>query len=127
MVSFFLSEISAASGPHLAVTSISASLRTSALRAKRSKRGVTVSNLEFVAITNDVLTDIGKHYLTVWMRGDAHHDAVHVGDRTEITEAEWFYADQLPTPLHLYFRNLLEGNCWPRSPNNLQFIIHTKA
>src|SRR5206468_3044469 len=32
--------------------------------------GITVSNVEFVAITNDVLADAGKRYWTVWMRGD---------------------------------------------------------
>jgi 8-oxo-dGTP diphosphatase len=42
-----------------------------AARETFEETGISVTNVEFVAITNDVLTDVGKHYLTVWMRGDA--------------------------------------------------------
>jgi 8-oxo-dGTP diphosphatase len=42
-----------------------------AARETLEETGIAVSNVEFVAITNDVLTDTGKHYLTIWMRGDA--------------------------------------------------------
>jgi hypothetical protein len=62
-----------------------------------------------VAITNDVLADADKHYLTVWMRGDADSVPEQIGDRIEINELGWFSLDQLPTPLHLYFQNLLAG------------------
>ena len=41
-----------------------------AARETLEETGITVSNVEFVAITNDVLADAGKHYLTVWMRGE---------------------------------------------------------
>lgn len=78
--------------------------------------GVSVSNLEFVAITNDVLIDAGKHYLTVWMRGDADSVRTQINDATEINQVGRFSLDQLPNPLHLYFQNLLDGHCWPRLP-----------
>lgn len=87
-----------------------------AAREAFEETGITVSDVQFVAITNDVLTDIGKHYLTVWMRGDADGVDAQIGDSAEITELGWFSADQLPSPLHLYFQNLLAGHCWPPSP-----------
>ena len=36
--------------------------RFSATRETFEETGVTVSNVQFVAITNDVLADVGKHY-----------------------------------------------------------------
>jgi hypothetical protein len=60
--------------------------------------------VEFVAITNDVLADVGKHYLTVWMRGDANGATTRIADTAEITRIGWFAPDRLPSPLHLYFQ-----------------------
>jgi 8-oxo-dGTP diphosphatase len=97
-----------------------------AARETLEETGVSVTNVEFVAITNDVLADVGKHYVTVWMRGDADGVSTQIGDTAEIIELGWFSPHELPSPLHLYFQNLLEGRCWPRSPSNLPFTIHAK-
>lgn len=92
-----------------------------AARETFEETGISVTNIQFVAITNDVLAELGKHYLTVWMRGDADAAAPQVGDDGEINELGWFFPEALPSPLHLYFQNLLKGRCWPRSPANLPF------
>src|SRR5256885_8874721 len=76
-----------------------------AARETLEETGVSVSNVEFVAITNDVLADVGKHYLTVWMRGDGDVAEPVNGDPDEIKEIGWFAPDALPKPLHLYFQN----------------------
>ena len=91
-----------------------------AARETREETGVSVSNMQFVAITNDVLADVGKHYVTIWMRGDADGDSTQIGDTAEIKELGWFSPDELPTPLQLYFQNLLEGRCWPRTASVFQ-------
>ena len=88
---------------------------------------MTVSGIEFVAITNDVLAELGKHYLTVWMRGDADGASARIRDTAEIAELGWFSPDQLPSPLHLYFQNLLTGRCWPPAPANLPFTVQPKT
>ena len=94
-----------------------------AVRETLEETGVAVSNVEFVAITNDVLEEAGKHYVTIWMRGDADRVALAVADTAEIVEVGWFALDSLPSPLHVYFQNLLEGRCWPRFPSNLPFQL----
>ena len=94
-----------------------------AARETYEETAITVRNVEFVAITNDVLADVGKHYLTVWMRADAEGDSAKVGDAAEIKEIGWFSPDDLPSPLHLYFENLMAGRCWPPSPGNLPFVV----
>ena len=97
-----------------------------AVRETLEETGVSVSNVEFVAITNDVLADAGKHYLTVWMRGDANGVCAQIHDTAEIARLGWFSPDALPSPLHIYFKNLLEGRCWPRSPANMPFTLSPK-
>ena len=94
-----------------------------AAREAFEETGVTVSNVQFVAVTNDVLAEAGKHYVTLWMRGDANDAAAVIGDTAEIAELGWFAPDELPSPLHLYFQNLLAGRCWPSPPANLPFKL----
>ncbi len=97
-----------------------------AIRETFEETGIHVTHVEFVAITNDVIPEAGKHYLTVWMRGDADEKAAGIGDSEEIAEIGWYFPNELPSPLHLYFQNLLKGNCWPRPPN-LPFKLTEKA
>jgi 8-oxo-dGTP diphosphatase len=96
-----------------------------AAREAFEETGIRVSNVQFVAITNDVIADAGKHYLTVWMRGHADSAVAQIGDPAEIVETGWFSRDDLPSPLHVYFQNLLAGRCWPRSPGNLPFTFES--
>ena len=99
------------------------SLEACAARETREETGVSIANLQFVAITNDVLADVGRHYVTIWMRGDADGVSTQIGDTAEIKELGWFPPDALPNPLQLYFQNLVEGRCWPRTPSNLPFPL----
>lgn len=94
-----------------------------AARETLEETGIVVSNIEFVAITNDVLADADTHYLTVWMRGDADDASAHIVDTAEIRQLGWFAPDRLPAPLHIYFQNLLDRRCWPKSPANMPFTI----
>ena len=92
-----------------------------AARETAEETGLPVTNVEFVAITNDVMADAGKHYVTIWMRADVDGAAPTIGDTAEIAEAGWFAPDALPQPLQLYFENLLAGRCLPPAPANLPF------
>jgi 8-oxo-dGTP diphosphatase len=90
-----------------------------AAREALEETGVVVSNVRFVAITNDLLDDVGKHYLTVWMRADATHDDIAIEDCAEILEAGWFTAEECPRPLHRFFENLICGRSMPSVPDEL--------
>jgi 8-oxo-dGTP diphosphatase len=77
--------------------------------------GVRVSQVEFVAITNDVFTDEDRHYVTIWMRATPDEaDPVLVGS-DECTALEWFDLEDLPDPLFLSLANLLAGCSYPRA------------
>ena len=97
-----------------------------AARETREETGVRVTDMEFVALTNDLLPDTGKHYVTVWMRGEAADDALSIADTAEVAEAGWFPLDALPQPSFLYFENLLAGRCLPLHPPNLPFHLHDR-
>jgi 8-oxo-dGTP diphosphatase len=89
-----------------------------AIRETAEETGVRLPDVEFVAITNDVFAEDGKHYITVWMRGEAEFDAAGVRDAAEVAEVGWFSPDALPAPLFLSLENLLAGRCLPARPPN---------
>lgn len=95
------------------------SLEQAAARETAEETGIIVHDLEFVAITNDVMHERGKHYVTVWMRGETRDPTIVVADTGEIQEAGWFDPAALPEPRHAFFENLLARRTLPRSPANL--------
>ena len=98
-----------------------------AARETFEETGVRVTNAEFVAITNDVLHDVGRHYITIWMRAEVADAPLIVGDPAEIAAANWFAPGDLPEPRHLYFENLLAGRCLPPAPANFPFRSLTEG
>jgi 8-oxo-dGTP diphosphatase len=90
-----------------------------AVRETREETGVTVRDIEFVAITNDVIAASAKHYITLWFRGAVEDPALTIHDTSEIAEALWCDPRSLPSPRHVYFENLISGRCWPPVPSNL--------
>jgi 8-oxo-dGTP diphosphatase len=99
------------------------SLAACAAREALEETGVVVSNVRFVAITNDVLSDSGKHYVTVWMRGDADSADIAINDGDEIAEVGWFAADDVPRPLHAFFENLVCGRSMPSESDELPDVL----
>lgn len=90
-------------------------LERCAAREAMEETGIEVSNLRFRAVTNDVFTDEGKHYVTVWMEGDYRTGEPTLGAAHEMSDVGWFPWDELPEPLFLPLKNLLEGRCYPDS------------
>jgi len=88
-------------------------LEQCAVREAREETGIEVTNVRFRAITNDVLEEDGKHYLTVWMEGEYRSGSPEVRAAHEMSDVGWFSWDRLPSPLFLPLRNLLEGRCYP--------------
>jgi 8-oxo-dGTP diphosphatase len=99
-----------------------------AIRETLEETGVQVHNVEFVAITNDMISSTGKHYVTIWLRADVADPAISIRDTNEIVEARWFEPNDLPVPRHIYFENLINGLTLPPSPANLpQLRVRTSS
>ena len=92
-----------------------------AARETLEETGIPVTEVDFVAVTNDVLTATGRHYITIWMRATAAGLTPVIGDEGEIAAAAWFPPNALPEPRHVYFENLLAGRSLPSHPANLPF------
>jgi 8-oxo-dGTP diphosphatase len=90
-----------------------------AVRETLEETGVAVHDVEFVALTNDVMPEVDRHYVTIWMRGETSDPTIVVRDTTEIQEAGWFDPAALPEPRHVFFENLLARRTLPRVPENL--------
>lgn len=84
-----------------------------AARETEEETGVQVSNVEFLAVTNDIFPASGKHYITIWMRAESDLADPVIGDPTEVAEVGWYDLDALPAPLFLSLDNLLAGRCLP--------------
>jgi 8-oxo-dGTP diphosphatase len=94
-----------------------------AARETHEETGVRVMNVEFVAITNDILDDVDKHYVTIWMRAEPETTDARIGDAAEIAEVGWFAPEELPGPRHKFFDNLLAGRSMPSAPENFPAVL----
>ena len=84
-----------------------------AARETLEETGVRISNVQFVGITNDVFEHAGRHYVTIWMRGEPDDADPAVIDPEEILEVGWFPPSDLPQPMFLSLVNLLAGRSFP--------------
>lgn len=89
------------------------SLEACAAREATEETGVTIRNVRFRAITNDVFATEGRHYITVWMEAEYDGGEAYVAAEYEATEVGWFRWDALPEPLFLPFENLMAGRAYP--------------
>jgi 8-oxo-dGTP diphosphatase len=89
------------------------SLEKGALRVSQEGIGVIITDVTFLAITNDMFEADGQHSLTIWMAGRyvSGSPAMHEGH--ESSAIDWFSWDALPEPLFLPFEHLLTGCCYP--------------
>jgi 8-oxo-dGTP diphosphatase len=84
-----------------------------AIRETREEVGIDITDVQFVAITNDVFPKEGKHYITVWMRGRHTGGQPKIASERELTEVDWFPLHNLPSPLFIPLKNLVEGRSYP--------------
>jgi 8-oxo-dGTP diphosphatase len=91
----------------------SETLEFCAAREAKEEVGLDVANIHFRALTNDVFETEGKHYITVWMEGEAASGEPEICADYEVAEVGWFAWDSLPAPLFLPLENLLKRNSYP--------------
>ena len=82
-----------------------------AMREAKEEVGVDVVDIRFRAATNDNFESEGKHYITLWFEGKATGEPTIASER-EITEIGWFAWDELPQPLFLPLKNLVNENSY---------------
>jgi 8-oxo-dGTP diphosphatase len=88
-------------------------LEACAIREVKEEVGVTITDLAFRAVTNDLFEAEMKHYVTIWMEGSYVSGEPTIQAPNEISEVGWFSWDALPEPLFLPLQHLLTGQCYP--------------
>jgi len=84
-----------------------------AIREVKEETGVSIKELKFKAITNDIFKSQGKHYITIWLEAKHLSGEPMINAPYEVAEVGWFKLDSLPKPLFMPFRNLLTDRCYP--------------
>ncbi len=84
-----------------------------AMRETREETTITIDNLKFRVVTNDVFEKEQKHYITIWFDADYVTGEPKASAPEEETEVGWFTWDSLPQPLFLPLQHLLEGKTYP--------------
>ena len=91
------------------------SLEECAMRETLEETGVVISNVQFVAITNDVFGSEQKHYVTIWVEASYESGQARVAYSDKVEDVTWAAWNALPQPLFLPLRNLLSGRQYPRT------------
>ena len=80
-----------------------------ARREAMEETGVTLKNVRFAGITNDVLETEQKHYITIWMIADLQDGEARVMEPNKLVEVQWRAFDDLPSPLFLPLQHFVES------------------
>ncbi|GAC1383062.1 MAG: hypothetical protein NVSMB33_10780 [Ktedonobacteraceae bacterium] len=84
-----------------------------AVRETQEETGISISDMKFRVITNDVFEADHKHYITVWFDANYVSGEPQVKSPQEESEVGWFSWNALPQPLFLPLQNLLDGKTYP--------------
>ena len=75
-----------------------------AKRETLEEAGITIHNLRFGAVTNDIFDD--KHYVTIYIIADYLSGEVRIMEPEKCECWEWYSWTKFPTPLFLPLKNL---------------------
>jgi 8-oxo-dGTP diphosphatase len=84
-----------------------------AIRETREEVGLQLGRVDFLAITNDIFTGSGKHYITIWMEAAGFSGVPTIAAASEVADIGWFEWDALPSPLFLPLENLISQKSHP--------------
>jgi len=82
-------------------------LEECAKRETKEETGLEVSELKFLAVTNDFFEKENKHYITIFMIAEAEGE-LKVMEPEKCEKWEYFEIDNLPENLFKPFENLLK-------------------
>lgn len=89
------------------------SLEACARREVAEECGLTIKNIRFAQITNDVHKSENKHYITIYMLADWAGGTPKVLEPHKMIEWQWFSWSKLPKPLFLAMSNLVKSGFKP--------------
>lgn len=89
------------------------SIENCVIREVLEETSLSIKNIQFVSITNDMFTDTNNHYLTIFIVCDYKKGKVINLEPDKTQEWKWFEWEKLPRPLFLPIENLLAQKYHP--------------
>lgn len=83
------------------------SFQEAASREVGEETGLTIGNIRFGALTNNIFPDENIHSLTVWMTSGWTSGEPTILEPDKFTDQRWVDFDHLPEPLFLPWQELL--------------------
>lgn len=74
-----------------------------------------VKNIRYAAFTNDIFTEVGKHYVTLFIVSEYCHGVPELKEPEKCERWDWFYWGLFPEPLFLPLKNLLKQGFEPKA------------
>jgi 8-oxo-dGTP diphosphatase len=71
--------------------------------------GLSIKNIRFGAVTNDIFEQENKHHVTIWMLSDYDSGEVETKEPVKFMQMDWFDFDRRPTPLFVPWNQLLKS------------------
>lgn len=72
-----------------------------ARREVAEETGLEIVNVRFLAATNDIFTDTGKHYVTIWVESDWSGGEPQVQEPDKLAKFSWQTFKSMPRPRFL--------------------------
>lgn len=88
-----------------------------AIREVAEETGLTIGNLAFAGVTNDIFQEENKHYVTIYIRADWISGEPEVLEPNKMVRWRWANWDNLPQPLFIPFQNFIATGFRPDSPS----------
>ena len=82
-------------------------------REVEEETGMSVTNIRFAGLTNDVFTKENKHYITIFMLCDWKTGEAQIKEPENCSGISWHEWQDLPQPLFLPIQNLLKQGYHP--------------
>jgi len=94
------------------------SLENCAKREAKEEVNISINAVEFIGMTNDYFEDHDKHYISIFMKAKlTSNQQIKNCEPHKAKNWQWFKLDELPSPLFLPLRKLVDKNGY-----GLQFI-----
>lgn len=84
-----------------------------AIRETFEETGLSIKNVRFGTVTNDLFHKEQKHYITIIMLSDYDRGDLCLMEPDKCEQWEWFTWDKLPSPIFVSIENLLKENFNP--------------
>lgn len=84
-----------------------------AIREMMEEIGVKIKNIDILGFTEDLSAIYDTHYITIWTRADWASGELKETD-LEFTESGFFDINNMPKPLFISFKNLVDGKLLPK-------------